>query len=230
MSTVGLYWSFSSRDSNCFCLSLSVVLFVMRKNHTAEPWQRPFGSLLFKPPSQIGINISHQINIYLDKFCCGSSIQNTLVWKIPWTEEPGRLQSMGLLRVRHDWVTSLSLFLSCIGQGNGNPLQCSCLENPRDGGAWWAAIYGVSQSQTRLKRLSSSSSSIQKPDEVFPSTLFCVLKDWLFVQWEYFLWSSIYGRCIHHNTPSESSIDWSQDIKSQVALCPAVPDLTGICH
>ena len=48
--------------------------------------------------------------------------------------------------------------LSCIGEGNGNPLQCSCLENPRDGGAWWAAIYGVTQSQTRLKRLSSSSS------------------------------------------------------------------------
>ncbi|CAI9166627.1 unnamed protein product [Rangifer tarandus platyrhynchus] len=50
--------------------------------------------------------------------------------------------------------------LSCIGEGNGNPLQCSCLENPRDGGAWWAAIYGVAQSQTRWKRLSSSSSSI----------------------------------------------------------------------
>ena len=50
--------------------------------------------------------------------------------------------------------------LSCIGEGNGNPLQCSCLENPRDGGTWWAAIYGVTQSQTRLKRLSSSSSSI----------------------------------------------------------------------
>ena len=49
--------------------------------------------------------------------------------------------------------------LSCIGEGNGNPLQCSCLENPRDGGAWWAAVYGVTQSQTRLKRLSSSSSS-----------------------------------------------------------------------
>ena len=49
--------------------------------------------------------------------------------------------------------------LSCIGEGNGNILQCSCLENPRDGGAWWAAIYGVAQSQTRLKRLSSSSSS-----------------------------------------------------------------------
>ena len=49
--------------------------------------------------------------------------------------------------------------LSCIGEGNGNPLQCSCLENPRDGGAWWAAVYGVAQSRTQLKRLSSSSSS-----------------------------------------------------------------------
>ena len=48
--------------------------------------------------------------------------------------------------------------LSCIGEGNGNPLQCSCLENPRDRGAWWAAIYGVAQSWARLKRLSSSSS------------------------------------------------------------------------
>ena len=49
--------------------------------------------------------------------------------------------------------------LSCSGEGNGNPLQCSCLENPRDGGFWWAAVYGAAQSQTRLKRLSSSSSS-----------------------------------------------------------------------
>ena len=48
--------------------------------------------------------------------------------------------------------------LSCIGEGNGNPFQCSCLENPRDGGAWWAAVYGVAQSRTPLKRLSSSSS------------------------------------------------------------------------
>ena len=47
--------------------------------------------------------------------------------------------------------------LSCIGEGNGNPLQCSCLENPRDGGDWWAAVYGVTQSWTRLKWLSSSS-------------------------------------------------------------------------
>ena len=47
--------------------------------------------------------------------------------------------------------------LSCIGEGNGNPLQCSCLEDPREGGAWWAAVYGVAQSRTRMKRLSSSS-------------------------------------------------------------------------
>ena len=54
--------------------------------------------------------------------------------------------------------------LSCTGEGNGSPLQCSCLESPRDGGAWWAAVYGVAQSRTRMKRLSSSSrsSSISK--------------------------------------------------------------------
>ena len=81
---------------------------------------------------------------------------STFACKIPWMEEPGRLQSMGSRRVRHDWATSLSLFTSCIGEGNGNPLQCSCLENPRDGGAWWAAIYGVAQGWIQLKRLSSS--------------------------------------------------------------------------
>ena len=54
------------------------------------------------------------------------------------------------------------LSLSCIGEGNGNPLQCSCLENPKDGGAWWAVIYGVAQSQTWLKWLSSSSSIADK--------------------------------------------------------------------
>ena len=133
---------------------------------------------------------------------------STLAWKIPWTEEPGRLHSMGSLRVGQDWATSLSRFtfmhwrrqwqptpvllpgkshgrrslegyspwghwgldtterlhfhvsLSCIAEGNGNPLQCSCLENPRDGGAWWAAVYGVAQSRTRLKWLSSSSNCI----------------------------------------------------------------------
>ena len=132
---------------------------------------------------------------------------STLAWKTPWTEEPGRLQSMRSRTVGYDLATSLSLFtflhwrrkwqptpvflpgesqgrgslvgcclwnctesdmterlhfhfsLSCIGEGNGNSLQCSCLESPRDGRACWAAVYGVLQSRTRLKRLSSSSSS-----------------------------------------------------------------------
>ena len=84
---------------------------------------------------------------------------STLAWKSPWREEPGRLLSMGSLRVGHEWATSLTFHFPCIREGNGNPLQCSCLENPRDGGGWWAAIYGVTQGQTRPKWLSSSSSS-----------------------------------------------------------------------
>ena len=84
---------------------------------------------------------------------------STLAWKIhgwrslvgcsPW----GREESDTTERQHFHFS------LSCIGEGNGNPLQCSCLENPRDGGAWWAAVYGVAQSWTRLKRLSSGSSS-----------------------------------------------------------------------
>ena len=75
---------------------------------------------------------------------------STLVWKIPGMEEPGGLQSMGLLRVRHDWATSLSLFTFIHWRRHGNPLQYSCLENPRDGGAWWAAVHGVARSRTWL--------------------------------------------------------------------------------
>ena len=133
---------------------------------------------------------------------------STLAWKIPWTEEPGRLQSMGSLRVGQDSATSLSLFTfmywsrkwqptpvflpeesqgwvslmgchlwghtesdttevtqqqqqymnihthtqcECFpGVGNGTPLQYSCLENPMDGGAWWAAVHGVTKGRIRL--------------------------------------------------------------------------------
>ena len=84
---------------------------------------------------------------------------STLAWKIPRAEEPGRLQSMGSRRVRHDWVTSLSYFTFIHWKRKWQPTPFSCLENPRDGGAWWAAVCGVAQSQTWLKRLSSSSSS-----------------------------------------------------------------------
>ena len=77
-------------------------------------------------------------------------------------EEPGGLQSMGSLRVGHDWVTSLSVFTFMHLRRKWQPLQCSCLQNPRDGRAWWTAIYGVTQSRTRLKRLICSSSISEK--------------------------------------------------------------------
>ena len=78
---------------------------------------------------------------------------STLASKIPWMEEPCRLQSTGLLRTER---LHFHFLLSCIGEGNGNPLQRSCLENPRDWEALWAAVYGIAQSRTRLKQLSSS--------------------------------------------------------------------------
>ena len=88
---------------------------------------------------------------------------STLAWKIPWTEEPGGLQSMGLLRVRLSDFTFTFHFCA---------LEWSCLENPRDGGAWWAAVYGAAQSQTQLKRLSSSNSIMT----------FIILKFYILVQ------------------------------------------------
>ena len=84
---------------------------------------------------------------------------STLAWKIPWMEEPGGLQSMGSLESDTTERLHFIFSLSCIGEGNGNSLQCSCLKKPRDRGDWWAAVYGVAQSRTRLKWLSSSSSS-----------------------------------------------------------------------
>ena len=68
---------------------------------------------------------------------------STLVGKVPWMEEPGRLQSTGSIGVGHDFT-----FTFVYWSGNGNPLQCSCLENPRDGGAGWAAVYGVAELDT----------------------------------------------------------------------------------
>ena len=88
----------------------------------------------------------HPTPVLLPGKCHG---QRSLVGCSPW----GQLESDTTERLHFHFS------LSCIGEGNGNPLQCSCLENPRDGAAWWAAVYGVAQSRTRLKRLSSSSSS-----------------------------------------------------------------------
>ena len=89
---------------------------------------------------------------------------STLAWKIPWMEEAAVLL-VGCSPWGHEESDTteqlhFDFSLLCIGEGNGNLLQNSCLENPRDGGVWWAAVYGVAQSQTRLKQLSSSSSSM----------------------------------------------------------------------
>ena len=70
--------------------------------------------------------------------------------------------------------------LSCIGEGNSNPLQCSCLENPRDGGAWWAAVYGVAQSQTRLKRLRRTYSCLRTSTYISRSCLYALPPQWVY--------------------------------------------------
>ena len=84
---------------------------------------------------------------------------STFAWKIPWTEEPGGLQSMGSLESDTTERLHFHFSLSCIGEGNGNPLQCSCLENPRDGKPGGLPSTG-SQSRTRLKRRSSGRVSL----------------------------------------------------------------------
>ena len=84
---------------------------------------------------------------------------STLAWKIPWTEKPGRLQSMGSLRARHDWATSLWLFTFMHWRRKWQPTPVLLPRESQGRGAWLAAVYGVTQSRTRLKRLSSSSSS-----------------------------------------------------------------------
>ena len=81
-----------------------------------------------------------------------------------------------------DTTGRLHFHFSCIGEGDGNPLQCSCLENPRDGGAWWAAVYGVAQSRTRLKQLSmklllSNSASESCSQQTSLSIIFQLFKD-----------------------------------------------------
>ena len=73
---------------------------------------------------------------------------SVLAWRTPGTAGPGGLQSLGSLESDTTEQLHFHFSLSCIGEGNGNLLQCSCLENPRDGGAWWAAVYGVAQSWT----------------------------------------------------------------------------------
>ena len=89
----------------------------------------------------------------------------SLVGCSPW----GREESDTTKQLQFDFS------LSCIGERNGNPLQYSCLENPRDGGAWWAAVYGVAQSWTGLKRLSSSNSFMFASSQTLDFRIFSVI-------------------------------------------------------
>ena len=100
---------------------------------------------------------------------------STLAWQIPWTGGAWWAACSPWGRWGSDMTERFHFHfsLSCTGEGNSNPLQCSCLENPRDGGAWWAAVYGVAQSQTRLKRLSSSSS-------IHTKTILCTINTHFF--------------------------------------------------
>ena len=100
-----------------------------------------------------------------------------LAWKIPWTEEPGRLQFMGSLRVEHDWATSLSLFTFMHWRRKWQPTPVFLPGESQGMGAWWASIYGVTQSWTQLKRPGSSSSSKTISKFVFTGIITLALEE-----------------------------------------------------
>ena len=138
---------------------------------------------------------------------------STLAWKIPWTEEPGRLlQSMGLLKLDMTERLHFDFSLSCTGEGNGNPLQCSYLENPRDGGAWWAAIYGVTQSQILLKWPSRSIYNLTIDPENFHNHL------WI----SRHLWPSLLQALSEVHQESQSG-SWYSSISINCPIPPFLP-------
>ena len=100
---------------------------------------------------------------------------STLAWKLPWMEEPGRLLSVGSWRVRHDWVTLLSLFIFMHWRRKWQPTAVFLSGESQGRRAWWAAVYGVAQSRTRLKWFSSSSSS-SSSSSIITSRLFTFSK------------------------------------------------------
>ena len=116
-------------------------------------------------------NSEINLKIFIYSYCLCLEYCSPTVWRSQWQPTPvllpGESHGQRSLVGCSPWVAKsdttewlhFHFSLSYIGEGNGNPLQCSCLENPRDRGAWWAAVYGVAQSRTRLKWLSSSSSS-----------------------------------------------------------------------
>ena len=146
-------------------------------------WSRAQAQLIQKP------------KMLLSRHSCEAMAthSSTLAWKIPWMEGPGRLQSMGSLGVGYDWETSLSLFTFMHWRRKWQPTPVFLPGESQGQGAWWAAVYGVAQSRTRLKRLSSSSSSSRsimsnslQPHGLQPTWLLC---PWGFSRQEY--WSGL---------------------------------------
>ena len=133
---------------------------------------------------------------------------STLAWKIPWTEETGGLQSMGWRRVGHDWATSLSFFTFMHCRRKWQPTPVFLPGESQGGGTWWATVYGVAQSRTRLKRLSSSSSI--DPDH------------WFLFKWHCFESFFLYLRlqdCLLIQLPRSRA--WDEDLAAAAAAADA---------
>ena len=116
------------------------------------------------------------------------------------------------------------------GEGNGNPLQCSCLENPRDGGACWAAVYGVAESRTRLERLSSSSSSSKAFDCVDHNKLWKILKEMGTPDHLTYLLRNLYAGQEATVRTGHGTTDWFQIGKGVCQGCILSPCLFKLCR
>ena len=141
-------------------LSIFVIAFLPRNQRLLISWLQSPSEVILEPKkiksitvSIVSLSICHEVRGLAEKAMAPHS--STLAWKIPWTEEPGRLQSMGSLRVEHDWATSLSLFTFKHWRRKWQPTPVFLPGESQGRGAWWAAVYGVAQSRTRLKWFSS---------------------------------------------------------------------------
>ena len=161
-----------------------VLLFFFVSYYSVRIYKR--GKVYMDIDTYLQISIHRCLSVFIYRYLSMSRIDD---WRRQWHPTPVLLpgKSHGQRSLvgcspggrwelnRAQWL-HFHFSLSYIGEGNGNPLQCSCLENPREGGAWWAAIYGVAESQTRLKQLSSSSSSWTLKSELYRMALNAVHK------------------------------------------------------
>ena len=138
-----------------------------------------------------------------------ASHSSTLAWKIPWTEEPGRLQSMGSLRVGHDLATSLSLFTFLHWRRKWQPTPVFLPGESLGRGAWWAAVSGVAQSRTWLKQLSSSRrETLIKKQRTEKQTL-----DWRRCHWPHLGGQNGYSRT---QVARDGGVSWMRNCKQQL--------------